>query len=114
MPSEQTKINGAAEELTDCVRESYKVVATRAVSGQEHNAELVQEFFNGTISNMHTQAEQNRQMAQQLAEQRERQLDAAQALTQESVSAYMEFVDSIFSYWRGAIQAAKNGEKKSK
>jgi hypothetical protein len=37
-----------------------------------------------------------------------------QVLAQESVGAYMEFVDSIFSYWQGGIQAAKKGEKQSR
>ena len=46
-------------------------------------------------------------MIQQLADQQQRQAEAAQTITQESVDAYMDFMDSMFSFWQGATQTAK-------
>jgi hypothetical protein len=65
---QQQQVNGAAEELAEATRASSRVVADRAVSAQEHNAELGQSFFSNTIDNLHAQAEENRQMTRQLVE----------------------------------------------
>ena len=64
-------------------------MADRAVSAQQLNAELTQNFFNSVINNLRSQAESNRQMTEELQGQRERQREATQALTQESVGAYI-------------------------
>ena len=45
-------------------------------------------------------------MTQELQGQQERQREAMQALTQESVGAYMDFVNSTFSYYQGAVEQA--------
>jgi hypothetical protein len=95
------------EQFTDALVRSYKAVAERGASAQEHSAHLTEVFFNQTIDNLRAQAEQNRQASQRLAEQQRRQADAAQTLTRESVDAYTNFVDSVFSYWRGGIRTAE-------
>ena len=88
------------------MRESYQTVADRAVSAQQLNAELTQNFFNSVINNLRSQAESNRQMTEELQGQQERQREATQALTQESVGAYMDFVNSMFSYYQGTVEQA--------
>jgi hypothetical protein len=103
----QRQVNEAAEKFADAVRESYQTVADRAVSAQELNAELTQNFFNSVINNLRSQADQNREMTQQLADQQERQREATQALAQESVGAYMDFINSMFSYYQGGLEETK-------
>src|SRR5215208_2882746 len=103
----QQKINEAAEQFTDALVESYKTVADRGVSAQERNTQVTEVFFNQTINNLRAQAEQNRQATEQLADQQQRQAEAAQTLTKESVGAYMDFMDSMFSWWQGGIQTAE-------
>jgi metal-dependent amidase/aminoacylase/carboxypeptidase family protein len=103
----QQRINQAAEQFTDALVQSYKTVAERGVSAQEGSTQVTEVFFNQTINNLHAQAEQNRQAAEQLADQQQRQAEATQTLTRESVGAYMEFMDSMFSYWQGGIQTAE-------
>jgi hypothetical protein len=110
---QQQRINEAAEQFTDALVQSYQVVAERAGSAQEQNAQLTEAFFNQTINNLRAQAEENRQASGQLAEQQQRQADAAQTLTQESVGAYMAFVDSMFSYWQSGIQTAEQGARET-
>jgi hypothetical protein len=65
------------------------------------------------VENLRTQAEQNRQATQQLADQQQRQVEAAQTLTRESVDAYMDFMDSMFSWWQGGIQTAERGARET-
>jgi hypothetical protein len=103
----QQRINEAADQFTDALVQSYKTVAERGVSAQEGSAQVTEVFFNQTINNLRAQAEENRQATQQLADQQQRQAEAAQTLTKESVGAYMELMDSMFSYWQGGIQTAE-------
>src|ERR687895_1585700 len=103
----QQRINEAADQFTDALVQSYKTVAERGVSAQEGSAQVTEVFFNQTINNLRAQAEENRQAAEQLADQQQRQAEATQTLAQESVGAYMEFMNSAFSWWLGGIQAAE-------
>jgi predicted nucleic acid-binding protein len=107
----QQKINQAADQFTDALVQSYKTVAERGVSAQEGSAQVTEVFFNQTINNLRAQAEENRQAAERLADQQQRQAEAVQTLTRESVGAYMEFMDSMFSYWQGGIQTAEQGAR---
>ena len=109
----QQRIKQAADQFTDALVQSYKPVAERGVSAQEGSAQVTEVFVNQTINNVRAQAEENRQATQQLADQQQRQADAAQTLTRESVGAYMEFMDSMFSYWQGGLQTAEQGARET-
>ncbi len=110
---QQQRVNEAAEKFTDALVQSYKVVAERGVSAQEQTTQLTEVFVNQTISNLHTQAEENRQATQRLAEQQQRQAEAAQTLTRESVDAYMDFMDSMFSFLQGGTKVAERGAREA-
>ena len=101
---QQNQINQAAEKFAEAVRDAYQAVADRAVSAQELNAELTQQFFNEVINNLQQQAESNRQMSQQLADQAQRQQEATQQLTQESVGAYMNFINSMLAFYQQGVE----------
>src|SRR5918992_1443115 len=109
----QEKINQAADQFTDALVQSYKTVAERGVSAQEGSAHVTEVFFNQAINNLHAQAEENRKVSEQLVDQQQRQAEAVQTLTRESVGAYMEFMDSMFSYWQGGIQTAEHGARET-
>ena len=107
MDNKQQQVNEAAEKFAAALRDSYKTVAERTVSAQQLNAELTQTFFNSVIGNLRRQAESNREAAGELIQQQRRQQEATQALTQESVNAYMDFLNSIFSYYQGNLDRAQ-------
>ena len=109
----QQRINQAADQFTDALVQSYKTVAERGVSAQERGAQVTEVFFNQTINNLRAQAEENRQATQQLADQQQRQAEATRTIAQESVEAYMELMDSMFSYWQGGIQTAEQGARET-
>ena len=100
---QQKQVNEAAEKFADALKESYQSLADRSVSAQELNAQLTQDFFNGVINNLRTQAESNRALSEDLIEQQRKQQEASQALAQESVNAYMDFLNSMFTYYRGNL-----------
>ena len=109
----QQRINEAAEQFTEALVQSYKVVAERGASAQEQGAQLTEAFFNQTINNLRAQAEDNRQATEQLADQQQRQTEAAQALTRESVDTYMEFLNSAFLFWQRGVQTAAQGARET-
>ena len=109
----QQRVNEAAEQFTDALVQSYKTVVNNNVSAQERSTQVTEVFFNQTINNLRAQAEQNRQATEQLADQQQRQAEAAQTLTRESVDAYMYFMDSMFSWWQGGVQTAERGARET-
>jgi hypothetical protein len=110
---EQQRLNQAAEEFTNAYIEAQRAAAGRGVSMQEQNAQLTQEFFNRVIENLRSQAEDTRQTGEQLAQQQQRAVEAGQTLTQESVNAYMDFVNSMFSFGQQGAQAAESGAQEA-
>ena len=104
---QQRQVNEAAEKFAEAIRESFQAVTDRTVSAQQLNAELTQNFFNSVIDNLRAQAEGNQALTQELVDQQERQREAAQAMAQESVDSYMDFLNSMFSYYQGTLQQAQ-------
>lgn len=109
---QQKQINEAAEKFAEAIKESYQAVADRSVSARELNAQLTQDFFNGVMNNLRNQAESNRALAEDLIEQQQKQREATQEMAQESVNAYMDFLNSMFSYYQGNLDRAKSATKK--
>ena len=110
---QQQQVKEAAQQFADALTESFWTVSERSVSAQQLNAELTQSFFNNVINNLHTQAEDTRQMTERLAEQQQRVTEAGQTLTQESVGAYMDFVNSMFSFYQDSLQATQRGTREA-
>jgi len=111
---QQKQVNEAAEKFAEAIKESYQAVSERGVSAQEANAELTQDFFNRVINNLRSQADKNRDLAQDLIAQQEKQREASQALAQEGANAYMDFLNSMFSYYQGNLDRAKKDAKDAK
>jgi pyruvate/2-oxoglutarate dehydrogenase complex dihydrolipoamide acyltransferase (E2) component len=114
---EHQRLNEATEQFADALVQSYKVVSDRGVAAQERNVQLTEEFFNGVVSNLRTQTDANLRLAERIADQQQRQVEAAQALTRETVDAYMDFANSMFGFWqrtRGAeVEATEAAERKA-
>jgi uncharacterized protein YktB (UPF0637 family) len=104
---QEEQVNLAAEKFAEAIRESYQALADHSVSAQEPNAQLTQDFFNGVINNLRSQAGSNRALAENLIEQQHKQQEASQALTQETLKAYMDVLNSMFSFAQGSTQAAQ-------
>ena len=105
MGDQQTRrVNEAAEKFAESLTEAYRAVASRSVSAQELNSQVTQNFFNTVINNLRTQAESNRSLSEDLIEQQRKQQEASRSLAQESVNAYMDFLDSVFVRSQEGVQ----------
>jgi CheY-like chemotaxis protein len=93
---QQRRINEAAQKYTEALLESYRTATEHAVSAQELNAQLTQQFFDAVMDILQAQLENVRAVSGELGEQSQRGQEAAQALMQESVASYMEFMDTMF------------------
>lgn len=109
MTEHQTRrIEGAARLCAEALAESYRTATDRTVSAQELNAQLMQQFFTGVVKNLRDQTDDILAASRDLAEQTQRGQEAAQALTQESIGAYIDFMNSLFPV-RGAERDTEDG-----
>ena len=107
---QQQRVNEAAEKFANALRESYQTVASRGESAQQLNTEMTQRFFNTVINYLQRHAEANVQVGEELVGQAQRRQEAFRQLTQESVQAYMDFINSLFSYAQtSSLEAAQRG-----
>ena len=98
------RINEAAGRMTEAVRGSYEALAERAVAVGESNVRLAQNLFMDSIHALRAQAQSNIAVAETLAEQAQRQQEALQDVSLESVLAYSGFLDSMCSYYAGVME----------
>lgn len=109
----QQRINEAAEQFTDALIASFRTVSDGAVASQERGAQLTQFFFNAVINNLRVQVEETDKMGEQLAEQQQRQVEATRTLAQKPIDAYMDFLDSMLSFYQGSVEAAERGTREA-
>jgi hypothetical protein len=103
----EENLDQATEQMTEVVQKSYQTIAEGAVALQERNVQFSQSFFETWNETLRGQAEANRDMAQALAEQIQRQQEASRIIVQEFVGAYMDFLNSMFSFSQKGLESAK-------
>ena len=100
-------VNEAAARFADALAESYRIVYKQAANAQQRQARLAQDFSERVMDHLREQAESGRAASEQLTEQARRQQEAGRELAQESVNAYVEFLDTAFSQYRGTLDQAQ-------
>jgi hypothetical protein len=110
-----SRMSEASERMAEATRDSFRAVADGAVAVQERNAKFAQSVFESGIETLRGQAETNRAVMENLAEETGRQQDALRTMVQESVGAYMDFLNSAFFYSQRGMEvteeAAREGER---
>ena len=89
-----------ARKMAEAIAESQAMLASVSVETQQRQAQLTQSFFNSVLVNLGAQTRGNLAVSRELAEQALRGQESTQSLVQESVSAYVDFLDSMLSYYR--------------
>src|SRR5215211_2578495 len=95
------RINGAAQEFTDALVAAYRTTSDGTAAAQQLGAQQIEYFFDTVMNNLRTQAEGTLQITQQLATQQELAREATRELTQVSTDNYVDFLDSVFSFYQG-------------
>ena len=104
--ADRNKANKAAERLAESTRDSYKVVLDHTVGLQERNVRFAQGVTDSYIKELRHQAEANRALTHEIVERAEGQRGAFQAVAEESLDAYMDFLYAPFSYYKEGLQVA--------
>ena len=99
-------LNEAATRFAETLADSYRLVYTQAAESGERQRRYAQEFSELVATNLREQTEASRTGAEQLSEQAERQREAGQELARESMEAYAEFLDDVFSRYRSGTERA--------
>ncbi len=104
---QRQRIDGAAQEFTDALVAAYRTTADGTAAAQQLGARQIEYFFNTVMNNLRTQAEGTLQITQQLATQQELAREATRELTQVSTDNYMDFLDSVFSFYQGGASRTR-------
>ncbi len=99
-------VDEAAARFADTLAESYRIVYEQAAEAQQRQGRLAKDFSERVMDHLREQAESGQAASEQLADQARRQQEAGQAFAQESVNAYMDFLDTAFSQYREGTQRA--------
>jgi hypothetical protein len=99
-------VDEAAARFAETLAESYRIVYEQAAEAQERQGRLARDFSERVLDHLKEQTESGRAASEQLADQARRQQEAGRAFAQESVNAYMDFLDTAFSQYREGIQRA--------
>ena len=99
-------INQAAEQFTDSTQQAFRMLADRAVSLQESNLTLTQNFLENWIEQVNNLSQGTREATQNLQEQGQRQREAVETLSEEGTNAYSEFLNSTLSLYQEALNAS--------
>lgn len=102
-----SNMNKAAEHLAGATRDSYKMAMDNAVALQERNVKFAQGWTESAIHEFRNQAEANRSTAQDLVKHSRQQRESFQALVQESVNAYMDYLYAPLAYYEEGLEEAK-------
>jgi hypothetical protein len=105
-PRRASDVNEAAARFADALAESYRIVYGQAAEAQQRQARFAREFSERVLENLREQTESGRAASEALADQARRQQAAGRELAQESVDAYVEFLDTAFSQYRTGTQRA--------
>ncbi len=105
-------VNEAAARFADTLAESYRIVYEQAANAQQRQGRLAKDFSERVMDHLMEQAQSGQAASEQLTDQAMRQRAAGEAFAQESVNAYMDFLDTAFSQYReGAQRAAGSAQE---
>ncbi len=109
----EQEVEQAAARFADTLAESYRLVYEQAAESGERQRRLSQDFSERVLDHLREQAESGRAASEQFADQARRQQEAGRELTQESVNAYMDFLNTAFSHYQEGYQRAAGSFQES-
>ena len=102
-----TKASEATRKLMRSVQETSKAIADTTVAAQERNTKLAQGIIENGIEVIKSQVGVTQSLMQELGQQYQKQQDAFQALAQESMEAYRDFLFAPLTFFQKAMDTAE-------
>jgi len=88
-------------------QEVFQTVTNSAVAAQERNIQFAQSIVENGIQVLHSHAEANRALTQELLDQSHKQQEIFQTLVNTSAEAYVNLFSTPFSYYKQALDLAE-------
>ena len=98
---QRQRINAAAQEFSGALVAAYRTTSDGTSAAQRLGAQQIEYFFDTVMDNLRAQAEGTSQVTRQLATQQELAREATRELTRVSTDNYVDFLDSVFSFYHG-------------
>jgi chromosome segregation ATPase len=111
---QRQRIDGAAREFSDALVAAYRTTSDGTAAAQHLGAQQIEYFFNTVMDNLRAQAEGTSLVTRQLATQQELAREATRELTRVSTDNYMDFLDSVFSFYHGGASRTQRRAEKSR
>ena len=92
-------------------QEVFQTVTNSAVAAQERNIQFAQSIVENGIQVLHSHAEANRALTQELIEQTRKQQEIFQSLVSELMKAYVNTFSTPFSYYKQALDLAESATR---
>ena len=92
-------------------QEVFQSVTDSTVAAQERNFQFVQSVVENGISVLHSHAEANRALTQELLDQSRKQQEVFQTLVHTSVEEYVNSFSTPFSYYKQALDFAETNTR---
>jgi hypothetical protein len=86
---------------------AYRTTSDGTAAAQRLGAQQLEYFFDTVMDNLRAQAEGTSQISRQLAAQQELAREATQELTRVSTDNYMDFLDTMFSFYHGGASRTR-------
>src|SRR5258708_4450616 len=100
-------LNETTRILINSVQETNKAITETAVSAQEKNLAFAQSVLENGIEVLKWNAESTRTLMQEVEQQYQKQQEAFQALAQESIDAYRDFIFAPLNFFQKAMSTAE-------
>lgn len=91
--------------------EGLQSLVDSAIAAQERNTKLAQNVLENGVEVLKSQVGVTHSLMQELGQQFQQQQEAFQALTQESLEAYRDFVFAPLTFWQKALGAAEDATR---
>jgi chromosome segregation ATPase len=98
---QRQRIDGAAREFSGALVAAYRTTSEGTAAAQQLGAQQIEYFFNTVMANLRAQTGGTSRVTRQLAAQQELARETTQELTRVSTDNYMDFLDSVFSFYHG-------------
>jgi len=98
------KSGKVTERMGQATAEAYKMVFEHTVATGERNVRFAQSVTDSYIKELRHQAEANRTLTYELVERAEGQRNAFQAVANEALDAWMDFLHAPLSYYKEGLR----------
>src|SRR5260370_23189338 len=107
MMTTKADVKVAALEYAKSLRDMYTKVADAAIMAQARNLAFAQSVFERGVEELKTQADTARDVTQAVTQQAQKQRNAFETLTQQSVDTYRDYLQGVLSFYEQRCDAVR-------